>query len=111
MCLLRDTLEPRDPYRDTKGAGAMPIQYRTMKDLKERTTSVLQAARKADVIITLRGEPKALLRRISRDELEGLILLESKGVRRVLEQAVHEIREGRTVSLEKLAARGGVAAP
>lgn len=89
----------------------MPIQYRTMKDLKERTTSVLQAARKADVVITLRGEPKALLRRIKRDELEGLILLESKGVRHLLEQAVREIREGRTVSLEKLAERSGVAAP
>lgn len=88
----------------------MPIRYRTMKDLKERTTAVLQAARKADVVITLRGEPQALLRRIGRDELEGLILLESKRVRRVLEQAVQEIREGRTVSLEKLVSRSGVAA-
>ena len=87
----------------------MPIRYRTMKDLKERTTAVLQAARKADVVITLRGEPQALLRRIGRDELEGLILLESKRVRRVLEQAVQEIREGRTVSLEKLVSRSGVA--
>jgi hypothetical protein len=82
-----------------------------MKDLKERTTSVLQAARKADIVITLRGEPKALLRRIKRDELEGLLLLESKRVRHLLEQAVQDIREGRTVSLEKLAARSGVAAP
>lgn len=111
MCLLRDTLKSRCPYRDTKGVTVMAIQYRTMKDLKERTTSVLQAARKTDIIITLRGEPQAILRRIKRGELEGLILLESKGVRRLLEQAVREIREGRTVSLEKLAARSGVAAP
>ena len=88
----------------------MPIQYRTMKDLKEKTTSVLQTARKADVIITLRGEPQALLRRISKDELEGLILLESKRVRRLLEQAAQEIREGRTVSIEKLVARTSVVA-
>lgn len=88
----------------------MPIGYRTMKDLKEKTTSVLKAARKTDIIITLRGEPQAILRRISRDELEGLILLESKRVRRLLEQAVQDIHEGRTVSLEKLAARSGVAA-
>ncbi len=89
----------------------MPIQYRTMKDLKEKTTSVLQAARKADVIITLRGEPQALLRRINRDEIEGLILLESKRVRRLLQQAVQEVREGRIVSLEKLVAQSRPAAP
>ncbi len=88
----------------------MPIGYRTMKDLKEKTTAVLKAARKTDIIITLRGEPQAILRRISIDELEGLLLLESKRVRRLLEEAVREVREGRTVSLEKLAAHSGVAA-
>jgi prevent-host-death family protein len=81
-----------------------------MKDLKEKTTAVLKAARKTDIIITLRGEPQAILRRISRDELEGLLLLVSKRVRRLLEEAVREVREGRTVSLEKLAAHSGVAA-
>lgn len=83
----------------------MPIQYRTMKDLKEKTPSVLRAAQRAEVVITLRGEPKALLRRISKDELEGLQLLESKRVRQLLAQAVRDVKAGRTVPLEELIER------
>lgn len=83
----------------------MAIHYRTMKDLKEKTPSVLRAAQRADVVITLRGEPKALLRRISKDELEGLQLLESKRVRQLLAQAVRDVKAGRTVPLEELIER------
>jgi prevent-host-death family protein len=83
----------------------MPIQYRTMKDLKEKTPSVLRAAQRGDVVITLRGEPKALLRQISRDELEGMQLLESKRVRQLLAQAISDVKAGRTVPLEELLER------
>ncbi|HEV8714217.1 MAG TPA: hypothetical protein VGX03_15500 [Candidatus Binatia bacterium] len=83
----------------------MPIQYRTMKDLKEKTPSVLRAAQRADVVITLRGEPKALLRQISKDELEGLQLLESKRVRQLFAQAVRDAKAGRSVPFEELLAR------
>ena len=83
----------------------MPLQYRTMKDLKENTPSVIRAAQRGDVIITLRGEPKALLRQISRDELEGMQLLESKRVRQLLEEAVEDVKAGRTVLFEELLER------
>lgn len=83
----------------------MPIQYRTMKDLKEKTPSVLRAAQRGDVVITLRGEPKALLRQISKDELEGMQLLESKRVRQLLAQAVSDVKAGRTVPLDELLER------
>lgn len=83
----------------------MPIQYRTMKDLKEKTPAVLRAAQRGDVVITLRGEPKAVLRRISKDELEGLQLLESKRVRQLLAQAIRDAKAGRSVPFEELLAR------
>lgn len=86
----------------------MPIQYRTMKDLKERTPAVLQAARRSDVVITLRGQPQALLRRITREELEILTVLQSRRVRRLLEQALQDVRDGRTVSLDALLERAAV---
>lgn len=83
----------------------MPLQYRTMKDLKEKTPSVLRAAKHGDVVITLRGEPKALLRQISKAELEGMQLLESKRVRQLLEQAIEDVKAGRTVLFEELLER------
>lgn len=88
----------------------MPMQYRTMKDLKEKTPSVLRAAQRGDVVITLRGEPKALLRRISKEELEGLQLLESKQVRQLLAQAVRDVKAGRTVPFEELIERSAARA-
>ena len=76
-----------------------------MKDLKEKTPSVLRATQRGDVVITLRGEPKALLRQISKDELEGMQLLESKRVRQLLAQAISDVKAGRTVPLDELLER------
>lgn len=82
----------------------MPIQYRTMTELREKTSSVLRATQRADVVITVRGEPKVMLQPISKDEVEGLQLLESPKVRRLFNRALGDIKAGRTVPLEKLLA-------
>jgi antitoxin (DNA-binding transcriptional repressor) of toxin-antitoxin stability system len=57
----------------------MPIQYKTMTELREKTASVLRATQRADVVITVRGKPQVMLQRITSDEVEGLQLLESGG--------------------------------
>lgn len=75
----------------------MPIRYRSMKDLKERTKAVLGEVRRSVVVITNRGKPEAILRPFSEDELLALQLLESKHVRAVLERAVRDAKAGRTV--------------
>ena len=77
----------------------MPIRYHTMKDLKERTRSVLGDVHRSTVVITNRGKPEAILRPFSADELLALQLLESKRVRKVLEQAVQDAKAGRTVAV------------
>lgn len=75
----------------------MPIRYRSMKDLKEKTKAVLGELRRSVVVITNRGKPEAILRPFSQDELLALQLLESKHVRAVLERAVRDAKAGRTV--------------
>lgn len=80
----------------------MSIAYRTMKDLKEKTPAVLKVAESSDVVITKRGKPHALLRRITDAEVEGLTLLESKRVRRLLEKAIADVKAGRTTLLDEL---------
>jgi prevent-host-death family protein len=80
----------------------MPIQYKTMTELREKTASVLQAAQRADVVITVRGEPKAMLQQITRQEVEGLQLLESPTVRRLLHRAIRDVKAGRTLPFEVL---------
>ena len=80
----------------------MPIQYRTMTELREKTASVLRATQRADVVITVRGKPKVMLQRITSDEVEGLQLLESPKVRRLFNRALRDVKAGRTVPFEKL---------
>ncbi len=75
----------------------MPIRYRTMKDLKEKTKVVLGEVRRSVVVITNRGKPAAILQPFSADELLALQLLESKPVRAILERAMRDARAGRTV--------------
>lgn len=83
----------------------MPIQYRTMKELKEKTPDVLKAAQRADVIITLRGKPAAVLHRFSEAELEATLFSESKRVKKLLKSALDDVRAGRMVPLESLLAK------
>jgi len=80
----------------------MPIQYRTMTELRKKTASVLRAAQRTDVVITVRGEPKVMLQQITRAEVEGLQLLESPKVRRLFNRALRDVKAGRTVPFEKL---------
>lgn len=80
----------------------MPIQYRTMTELREKTASVPRAAQRADVVITVRGKPQVMLQRITSDEVEGLQLLETPKVQRLLARALRDVKAGRTVPFEKL---------
>lgn len=83
----------------------MSIQYRTMKELKERTPEVVKAAQRADVIITRRGKPAAVLHRFSEAELEATLFSESKRVKKLLKSALEDVQAGRTVPLESLLAK------
>jgi hypothetical protein len=79
----------------------MPIVFRTIKDLKERTPKVLKDAQRADVIITLHGKPQAVIRRFTEEEL-GQAIEQSAHVRAAISRGVEDINAGRTV---KVAAR------
>lgn len=80
----------------------MALVFRSAKDLKDRLPHVLRDARRADVVITLRGTPTAILRRFSPDELEGMMLLQSPAVRRRIKRSLDQARKGQTVDLDVL---------
>lgn len=83
----------------------MPVQFRTMKELKEKTPDVVKATKQGDVVITLRGKPTAVLHRFSEAELEATLFAESKRVKKLLKNALEDVRAGRTVPLEALLAK------
>ena len=76
----------------------MPIVFRTVKDLKERTPKVLADAQRGDVIITLHGKPQALIRRFTEDEL-GAMIEHSEYVRAEVTKGIEDINAGRTAKV------------
>jgi hypothetical protein len=85
----------------------MPIHYKTMKELKEKTPEVLRTARRADVIITLHGKPTAVLHRFNGAEVEATLFAESPRVKKLLKIALDDVRAGRMVPVESVLARLG----
>jgi hypothetical protein len=85
----------------------MPMQYRTMQDLTEKTPSVLRAAQRADVVITVRGALKALLRHLSKQERERLQRLASTRMRQLLTRALAMSQRDELSSLRVDCAHGG----
>jgi PHD/YefM family antitoxin component YafN of YafNO toxin-antitoxin module len=80
----------------------MPIVFRSAKQLKDSLPRVMRDARKADVVITMRGKPAVFLRHFTENELEGALLMQSPTVRRRMKRALEQIRAGRGVSLDSL---------
>lgn len=80
----------------------MPIRYKTMKELKEKTPEVLRTARRADVVITLHGKPTAVLHRFSEAEVEATLFAESPRVKKLLKSAMDDVRAGRIVPVESV---------
>jgi hypothetical protein len=81
---------------------AMPIVFRSATQLKESPGRVMADARKADVVITIRGIPTAFLRLVTEHELEGALRMQSPTTRRRMKRALEQIGSGRGVSLGTL---------
>lgn len=80
----------------------MPIVFRSAKQLKDHLPQVMRDARRADVVITVRGKPAVFLRHLTEHEIEGAVLMQSPTVRRRMKRALEQIRAGRGVSLDAL---------
>ena len=79
----------------------MPILFCSVKELKEKTPKVLRDVQGADIVVTLHGKPRAILRRFTEEQL-GEAMARSEEIRKGLTAAVDDLRAGRTT---KIAAR------
>src|SRR5262245_11318069 len=95
--------------REDQEESPVQIVFRSVKQLKEHPGRVIRDARKADVVITVHGTPRAFLRPLAKHEFEGALLMQSPATRRRMKRALAQIGSGRGVSLgtlmEQLATR------
>jgi PHD/YefM family antitoxin component YafN of YafNO toxin-antitoxin module len=73
----------------------MPIRFRSVKELKEQTPQVLKDVEEADIVVTVHGKPRAILRRFTEEEL-GEAIARSEEIRKRLAAAAEDLRAGRT---------------
>ena len=85
----------------------MAFKFVGVRELHNRTSEIVRLVEggKHEVIITVRGKPKALLKRLTEEELEDYILTHHPEFQRLLEEAYQEAQKGQLVPLEELVAR------
>lgn len=84
------------------------MKFANIRQLKTETKSILEKARKEDVIVTYRGKPWVLILKMNEDTLEDYILTHHPRFRRLLLKSLHEEMSGKVKPLSKIAEELGV---
>jgi len=81
------------------------MAFANTRELRLNTAKILQKTDKGEhVFITYRGKPRAVIHRITEDEIEDYILLNHLKFKKKIEQAYKESLEGKVKSIDKLIA-------
>lgn len=82
------------------------MKFVNVRELKNRTSAVLHETENGEaIIVTSRGKPCAVIRRISEDDIEDYILLNHPEFKKKLKKAYREYASGKTVDIDKLIKR------
>ena len=85
------------------------MKFTNVRETKEKLTEYLRIANNGeDVIITYRGKPYAVIKKITEDEIEDYILANHQGLKKKLKEAYREAKQGKGKTLEKLAEELGI---
>ena len=77
------------------------MRFAGMKELKQKTRELLQAAEKEDIIITAHGKPTAVLHHIKEDDLEDYLIENDPEFRRKIAEAWKEFLASGGVPIEE----------
>ena len=85
---------------DGKGGAQMGVSFVNVRELKNKTSAVLQSAQGGQhVIVTFRGKPYALIRKFAEEELEDFILANHPDFQEAVRKSRQENLRGETVDL------------
>lgn len=78
------------------------MTFVSVKELHDRTSEILRAVADAKpVFVTRNGKPVALIRGLSEEELEDLVMLNETAFKKSLDEAFADLAAGRVVSLDE----------
>jgi len=74
-----------------------------VRELRLKTAKILQKIDQGEhIFITYRGKPRAVIQRITEDEIEDYILLNHPEFKKKIEQAYKESLKGKVADLDEL---------
>lgn len=85
----------------------MALKFVSVRQLHNKTSEILRLVEKGEhqVIVTVRGKPRALLTRLTEEELEDYVLTHHPEFQKLLDEAYQEVQGGQLTPLEELIAR------
>lgn len=78
------------------------VQFVNLRELKIQASDVIRRSRRGDVVVTVRGKPKAVIHAVEEEDLEAYLMEHSPAFLRKVEQAVREAQEGKSYSYEQV---------
>ena len=81
------------------------MRFAGMKELKQKTRELLQAAEKGDIIITAHGKPAAVLHHIDEDDLEDYLIENDPEFQRKIAEAWESYLASGGVPIEEFIAK------
>jgi len=79
------------------------MKFTNVRELKLDTKKVLEMAGEGeDVVVTYRGKPKVVIKKLTEDEFEDYVLANHPEIRRDIEEAYKECLEGKATEAQAL---------
>ena len=78
------------------------VQFVNLRELKIYASDVIRRSRRSDVVVTIRGKPRAVIHALDDDELEAYLMEHSPLFLQKMDRAVQEAQEGKLVSYRKV---------
>ena len=76
------------------------MQLVSVTEFKAKLSEYLRLSEKEDIVVTHRGQPKAVLRQFTADALEDYVIANDPEIRASIEAAQQEIKEGKYIDLD-----------
>ena len=81
------------------------VQFVNIRKLKSQLSEMIRHSRRSDIVVTLRGKPRAVLHAVGEEDLEDYLLANSPKFLRSVEASYQEYRRKGGISLKTLIAK------
>ncbi len=84
------------------------MHFSNVRELKDHTSGILRRVQREDVVVTVRGKPKAVIHKLNEADLEDYLFYQAKSLQREIESRWARYRRDRkVVPLEKMGQKLG----